>query len=287
MKPADGYIGSPLLALRRILLFVGLTVTMMPVQAVLLLVHARLARRLPFWFHRQGCRMLGIKVERRGRPRRGHPTLFVCNHVSYLDIPILGSQLQASFIAKKEIADWPFFGWLAKLQRSVFVDRRRSQSGVQRDEIQRRLEAGDDLILFPEGTSGDGTFILPFKSALFSVAERRIAGEPLVVQPVSLSYTRLDDVPMGRYLRPYFAWYGDMELPGHLWESLGLGCLTAVVEFHEPVTIADLDGTRKALADHCHAVVGAGVARAIGGRLPPREKRRRRFGRKRAGVAVR
>lgn len=287
MKPADGYIGSPLLALRRILLFVGLTVAMMPVQAVLLLVHASLARRLPFWFHRQGCRMLGIKVERRGRPRRGHPTLFVCNHVSYLDIPILGSQLQASFIAKKEIADWPFFGWLAKLQRSVFVDRRRSQSGVQRDEIQRRLEAGDDLILFPEGTSGDGTFILPFKSALFSVAERRIAGEPLVVQPVSLSYTRLDDVPMGRYLRPYFAWYGDMELPGHLWESLGLGCLTAVVEFHEPVTIADLDGTRKALADHCHAVVGAGVARAIGGRLPPREKRRRRFGRKRAGVAVR
>src|SRR5690606_24800765 len=129
------------------------------------------------------------------------------------------------------------------------------------------------LILFPEGTSGDGTFVLPFKSALFSVAERRVGSEPLVVQPVSISYTRLDDVPMGRYLRPYFAWYGDMELPGHIWESLGLGRLTVVVEFHDPVTIESL-GSRKALAEHCHAVIEAGVASAIGGRLPPREKRR-------------
>ncbi len=285
MTPAEGYIGSPLLAVRRIALFVGLTLLLMPLQALLLLVHANLAKRLPFWYHRQACRCLGVRVERRGLPRRQHPTLFACNHVSYLDIPVLGSQLQASFIAKKEIADWPFFGWLAKLQRSVFVDRRRSQSGVQRDEIQRRLESGDDLILFPEGTSGDGNFVLPFKSALFSVAERRVADQPLVVQPVSISYTRLDDVPMGRYLRPYFAWYGDMELPGHLWESLGLGRLTVVVEFHEPVTIEAL-GSRKALADHCHALVEAGVARAISGRLPPREKRRRRFARKRANVAA-
>lgn len=285
MRPAEGYIGSPLLALRRIVLFLGLTLVLMPLQAVLLPFHARLAKRLPFWYHRQGCRCLGVRVERRGRPRRQHPTLFVCNHVSYFDIPVLGSQLQASFIAKKEIADWPFFGWLAKLQRSVFVDRRRSQSSLQRDEIQKRLEAGDDLILFPEGTSGDGNFVLPFKSALFSVAERRVGGEPLVVQPVSISYTRLDDVPMGRYLRPYFAWYGDMDLPSHLWESLGLGLLTVVVEFHEPVTIEAL-GSRKALADHCHQVVEAGVARAISGRLPAREKRRRRFGRKRASVAA-
>src|SRR3546814_6911519 len=83
----------------------------------------------------------------------------------------------------------------------------------------RRLEAGDDLVLFPEGTSGDGNRVLAFKSALFSVAERRPQGEPLTVQPVSIAYTRLDGLPLGRYLRPFFAWYGDMELGPHLWHA--------------------------------------------------------------------
>src|SRR3546814_20751956 len=129
----------------------------------------------------------------------------------------------------------------------------------------RRLEAGDDLVLFPEGTSGDGNRVLAFKSALFSVAERRPQGEPLTVQPVSIAYTRLDGLPLGRYLRPFFAWYGDMELGPHLWHAIGLGRVTVMVEFHEPVTL-DQFGSRKALSDHCHDVVSRGVAAALSGR---------------------
>src|SRR3546814_107958 len=222
-------------------------------------------QRLPHWYHQRTCRLLGIQVERRGEPSRRHPTLYVANHVSYLDIEVLGALLAVSFVAKAEVATWPFFAWLARLQETVFVERRGRHAARHRDEMTRRLEAGDDLVLFPEGTSGDGNRVLAFKSALFSVAERRPQGEPLTVQPVSIAYTRLDGLPLGRYLRPFFAWYGDMELGPHLWHAIGLGRVTVMVEFHEPVTL-DQFGSRKALSDHCHDVVSRGVAAALSGR---------------------
>ena len=84
-------------------------------------------------------------------------------------------------------------------------------------------------------------------------------------QPVSLAYTRLDGMPMGRSFRPFFAWYGDMALPSHLWRMLGMGVVTAEVTFHEPVTIDGFSG-RKAMADHCWRIVSEGVATLLVGR---------------------
>ena len=178
---------------------------------------------------------------------------------------MLGSLIVGSFVAKAEVGDWFFFGWLAKLQRTVFVERRALKAAAQRDQMSRRLEAGDSLILFPEGTSDDGNRVLPFKSALLSVAERRPNDVPLTVQPVSVAYTRLDGLPLGRSLRPLFAWYGDMELAPHLWQLAGLGRLTIVVHFHPPVNIEEF-ASRKQLSDHCHAKVAEGVALALSGR---------------------
>lgn len=263
-------LGSPLLSLRRILLFATFTLVLLPVQAVLVGLGSNRARDFPYWYHRQVCRILGIEVQRRGHQSDEAPTLYACNHVSYLDIPILGRCIKGSFIAKAEIAHWPFFSWLAKLQRSVFVERRSSRTADHRDQIARRLEQDDNLILFPEGTSSDGNRVLPFKSALFSVAERRPHDQPLTVQPVSITYSHLDGLPLGRFLRPYFAWFGDMELPDHAWRALGLGRLTVIVEFHPPVTVKDF-GSRKALAQHCEAMVSAGVMRALSGREPEDE----------------
>ncbi len=265
-------LGSPLLSLRRILLFTIFTLVLLPVQAVLVALSADRARDFPYWYHRQVCRILGIEVQRRGQQSEDAPTLYACNHVSYLDIPVLGRCIKGSFIAKAEIAHWPFFSWLAKLQRSVFVERRSSRTADHRDQIASRLEQDDNLILFPEGTSGDGNRVLPFKSALFSVAERRPHDQPLTVQPVSITYSHLDGLPLGRFLRPYFAWYGDMELPDHAWRALGLGRLTVIVEFHPPVTLKDF-GSRKALAQHCEAMVSTGVMRALTGREPEDESR--------------
>ena len=175
---------------------------------------------------------------------------------------MFGSLLPASFIAKSEVARWPLFGWLAQLQRSVFVDRQVRSTARQRDTIARRLAAGDALILFPEGTSGDGNRILPFKSALFSAAA---AVEGLSVQPVSIAYTRLDGLPSGRALRPLFAWYGAMTMAPHLWRVLGLGTVEIVVEFHPPTTLAAC-GSRKALARYCEEQIAAGLANALSGR---------------------
>jgi 1-acyl-sn-glycerol-3-phosphate acyltransferase len=194
--------------------------------------------------------------------------LFAANHVSYTDITVLGSVIPGSFIAKAEVADWPFFGWLAKLQRSVFVDRQARNTATQRDAIGDRLASGDALILFPEGTSGDGNRVLPFKSALFGAAQRGKGGSPVIVQPVSLAYTRLDGMPIGRLYRPFFAWYGAADLAPHMWSMVGLGTVEVVVEFHPPTLLADC-GSRKALAAYCHARVSGGVAAALFGRPQP------------------
>ena len=153
---------------------------------------------------------------------------------------------------------------------------RASRARTQRDEIAERLAAGDTLVLFPEGTSDDGIHVRPFKSALFAVAEREVTGRRVTVQPFSLAYTRLDGLPVGREWRPLYAWYGDMDLPGHLWRVLGLGQVRAELHLHEPVTL-DAFADRKALAEHCERVVRDGVARANAG-LPAGPCPRRRAG---------
>lgn len=258
-------LGSPLRAVGRITIYVTFTLAMIPVQAVLVLVGARAQSRFPVWYHRRCCRLLGFRVVRRGKPVPEGPVLFVSNHCSYLDIMVLGSQIAASFVAKAEVARWPLFGTLAKLQRSVFVDRQSFRAVAQRQEMSARLEAGDSLILFPEGTSSDGNRVLPFKSSLLSVAELHPGDRPLTVQPISIAYTMLDGLPLGRYLRPFFAWYGDMDMVSHLWQWAGLGRLTVVVRFHDPVTIDQFD-SRKALSEYCYDVVSRGLAEALAGR---------------------
>jgi 1-acyl-sn-glycerol-3-phosphate acyltransferase len=256
---------------------------LIPVQMVLLLLRARPATsRLPRFYHRMCCRILGIDVRHQGELCRDHPVLFVANHASYLDITVLGSLIAGSFVSKAEVADWPFFGLLAKLQRTVFIDRRSSKAAHHRDEIGARLESGDDLILFPEGTSSDGNRVLPFKSALFSVAERRVRGRPITVQPVSVAYSHIDGIPLGREWRPQVAWYGGMDIGPHIWNLIALGKLTVQVIFHEPLDRAEIEAAlagnggvtasalRKLMADRSHAVVAQGHAEALfaSGRRP-------------------
>ncbi len=255
--------GSTGLRVRRIAAYLVWTLLLMPIQGIGLILRRPWVAQLPRFYHRRCCRILGFDVRQIGEPVAARPVLFASNHISYIDIAVLGSLIPGSFVAKSEIAGWPFFGWLAKLQRSVFVDRQVRSTAQQRDAIAERLAVGDALILFPEGTSGDGNFVLPFKSALFSVVFNK--DMPIIVQPVSVAYTRLDGLPIGRRLRSLFAWYGDMALAPHLWRLLGLGELEAIVEFHPPVMVADFL-SRKALADFCHQRVSRGVGRSLAGR---------------------
>jgi lyso-ornithine lipid O-acyltransferase len=260
--------GSAALKIMRIVLYLIWTLSLMPIQWLGLILHLRWVSTLPVFYHRGCCRILGFRVHRIGTPTHERPVLFAANHISYTDITILGSLIPGSFIAKTEVANWPLFGWLAKLQRTVFVDRRIGSAAAQRDAMSQRLVAGDALILFPEGTSGDGNRVLPFKSALFGAAENKGNIYRIVVQPVSLAYTRLDGMPIGRSRRPLFAWYGSMGLIPHLWGMIGLGALEALVQFHPATSVVDC-GSRKALAAYCQARVAGGMASALCGRPQP------------------
>ncbi len=252
-------------ALVCLLTVVGWTLLLLPVQIGALLFQLPLARTLPGFYHRGVCRILGLRIETIGKRHDKSATLFTVNHSSWLDIIVLSSVIPGSFVAKQEVASWPGIGLLAKLQRSVFIVRKAHHSIRHRNEMIARLELGDNLILFPEGTSSNGHQVLPFKSSFLGVAERPINGAPLTVQPVSVAYTKLGNLPLGRHMRPFFAWYGDMQLGIHLWKAVGLGPVTVVVQFHPIVTIGSAD-TRKTLAKHCEGLVKKGLAEALTGR---------------------
>jgi 1-acyl-sn-glycerol-3-phosphate acyltransferase len=252
--------------------FILSALLLMPVQWLGLKFGFSYARLLPNRYHRFLCRLIGIKVIARGTPYDAGACLVAANHTSWLDIPIVASLTPCSFVAKSEVAGWPFFGTLAKLQQTVFVEReRRTRTAHSRNEIHARIASGDRLVLFPEGTSSDGNRVLSFKSALMSVAQLTIVNgeedreDDLVVQPVSVAYTGLYGMPMSRYHRPFFARYGDMELFPHLWEAFKTGPIEVTVEYHRPVTIREI-GNRKALAAYCEACCRRGVAEALIGR---------------------
>src|SRR5262245_55981745 len=143
-----------------------LTFALMPVQWLAIRRGWAIANRLPYHWQRIACRLIGIRVHAEGTPAKP-PLLIAANHISWLDISVLGSVLPVSYVAKSEVAGWPILGTLARLQRSVFIDRtRRSQTVSANQAIGRRIGAGETIVLFAEGTTGDGNSVLPFRSAL-------------------------------------------------------------------------------------------------------------------------
>jgi 1-acyl-sn-glycerol-3-phosphate acyltransferase len=260
----------PIAVLRAYVLLAAMavfTLVLMPVQWLLLKLAPRAARTFPNFYHRSVCRLWGIRLRIIGKPVTGEGVLLLANHSSWLDIVVFSAVAPLSFVAKSEIAGWPIFGTLARLQRTVFVAReRRNQTGAAADQIAARLAAGDCLVLFPEGTSNDGSSVLPFKSALLGAAEaRRADGRHVTVQPVSAAYAGNHGMPMGREMRPFYAWYGDMEMTPHLWEALLAGPLDVTIEFHPPATLDMMN--RKALAQLAQAQIEAGLARGLAGRV--------------------
>jgi 1-acyl-sn-glycerol-3-phosphate acyltransferase len=258
-----------------LIIFVVTTLICIPLQSLALKLDSRLRQRIPLFYHRFFCALMGARVKIIGTPAAGG-VLLSANHAGWLDIPILSAITPVSFVAKQEVGAWRFFGTLARLQRTIFVRRVRTKAKDDRDSIHKRLTEGEAVVIFPEGTSSDGNRVLPFKSSLFSVAELPLGEDKehhaiyAPVQPVSVAYVGLHGLPMGRENRPFFAWYGDMELVPHLWQAWEMGPIDVVVEFHKPVTIGEAGG-RKQLAAAAEAAVRDGVVRALtgGSAAPP------------------
>ncbi len=220
-------------------------------------------------WHRFVLFLMGVRVRVRGAPAPGRPLLLLSNHMSWLDIPVLASRMPLSFIAKQEVAGWPVIGWLAKLQRTIFVDRqRRHRTGQVADQVAGRLARGDVIVLFAEGTSSDGNTVLPFRSALIGSAHRAIDGEEsATVQPVALAYTHVYGLPLGRQHRAKVAWFGDMDLAPHLKAVLASGAIDVEVVFGPPHDLAP-HSDRKDIAAQAGVFVKKTVARLNAGHDP-------------------
>ena len=242
--------------------FLALVALVTPVAVVYKRVDPRHPFRIPRFFHSTLLRLLGIRLRIYGEPSTASPVLFVANHVSYLDVIVLGSVLPAGFVAKSEVAGWPLFGFLARVQNTVFIERRSTRAAEQRTQLQDHIAQRQDLILFPEGTSSDGLTVLPFKSSLFGIVEDFPHAVPITVQPVSVTCTELDGFPLLREERALFAWYGDMTLPPHLWNVFKRGGFTVEIIFHAPLTTADCQN-RKVLATTCQSLVAQGVEQSL------------------------
>lgn len=231
-------------------------------------------RTIPMLFHRMVLRALGARVTVRGEPTEHRPALFVPNHVSWLDIMVLGSFAPMSFVAKAEIAGWPVFGYLAKLQRSIFVDRERRQTTSKTaEEMIARMREGEPVVLFAEGTSSDGNRVLRFRAALIGAAESlsRATGDTVWIQPIALAYRRINGLPSGRQHRPRMSWIGDIELIPHAWALLKDGAVDIDLIFGNPVPF-DPQAERKAIAQYLEQRVRSLHSAALTGKeesLPP------------------
>ena len=248
----------------------AVTLVLLPIQLFGLALDLKIRRYIPRFWHRAACRLLGIRVHLHGALDRRRPLMIAANHASWKDILVLGAIADVAFIAKAEVANWPVFGVLARLQKTIFVTReQKRKAGEQVNEIADRMKAGEIVVLFPEGTTSDGNRLLEIKSSLFGAAAAavpHVPGNVVHVQPVAIAYTRVQGMSMGRYHRPIAAWPGDIELVPHLMGVLKAEAIDVEVSFGETIEFRAGDN-RKLLS----AGVAASIRRMLLARLRGRD----------------
>lgn len=217
----------------------------------------RLAAWLPRTFYRLACRVMGIVVDVRGSINGGQ-TVWLSNHLSYLDIMAIGSVATCCFVAKDDVRGWPFLGRLAQLWGTVFISRASPRAAEAGQSLASALAAGKSLVVFPEGTSSDGSAVLPFKSSLFDIFVADPATARTTLQPVTVSLVSLDGGAVEVSNRDLYAYHGSASLGPHLLRFLGTSGARVRLVFHAPIP-RQPDDSRKTLANAAHAAVVGGL----------------------------
>ena len=232
-----------------------------PQKLVMLFSKGRISHIIPELWHKGVCAIFGLKKEIIGTPNTASQTMFMSNHTSYLDIPILGDTVKhTSFLAKKDVQSWPGFGFLADLQRTAYIERKSSAIKRESDKIKKRIDQNKNLILFPEGTSTDGIKVRDFKSSLFALA---LSGTnpDLRIQPVTIQLETTNSKPLKTLEeRRLYTWplEDEIEMPAHLWRFAKTKGATIRIVFHNHINPADYEN-RKTLAKACHEIVSKGL----------------------------
>lgn len=221
-----------------------------PIQYVWSKLKAPYWHLIPRAFHILGATFLGLKITVIGEPVQGRPVLIVSNHISWTDIIAVGASANVTFVAKKEIEKWFFVNFMAGLQRTVFVDRnRRSDARRTTGEMAQRMADGHAVLLFAEGQSDIGTHVLPFRSALVGAAQQAMLGDgasEVLIQPLTISYTRLQGLPVSRNERSLIAWIKSKSFKQNIREILTGGVKEVTLAFGKPMPLTR-DSDRKAI----------------------------------------
>ncbi|CAK7192901.1 hypothetical protein COMNV_01111 [Commensalibacter sp. Nvir] len=270
--PKLSFLFRKIRAIRKIASILAWTIMAMPVQIVLLKLPGKGKKTFVCFFWRNVCRLLGVKLTFYGTilstcsqqsTLQNRPVLYVVNHTSWLDIPTIGGLATGCFVAKEEVGTWPLISILCKLGRVIFVSRQKKSTAKEHLIMTQRLQNGDSLILFPEGTSSNGSHLLPFMSSFFVLAKplkKNMSTYPTpIIQPISIVYDRLGMLPVNRLQRPVCSWYGDMELAPHLWEFCQWSDLHASIVFHDPLYPEHFTN-RKELAQKTWEVIAHGTS---------------------------
>jgi len=233
----------------RLIIFLLLTLALLPFQFIIVFFIKNYTYIIPYFYHKICLRIFGIKIKTFGKVSINFPILLISNHASYLDIIILGSLFKTSFIAKKEISKWPLLGILAKLQNTIFIDRRVSSLKNQENQIIKHLNEKKNLVIFPEGTSSDGNRVLPFKSSLFNIFEKNLNSK-ILVQTITIVYKKINGIPMNRIERKNITWHSNMDLIPNIFNVLKKLSIEVEVIFNDEF-LPSKEYDRKKLALHC------------------------------------
>ncbi len=223
--------------------------------------------RLKSFFHSSLLRICGITYRVHGSPLKRGSVLYVCNHASYLDISALMSLAAPRFLAREDILRLPLAGWLMRGYGTIGIKRIREQASEQVSMLRSLFSHNEPLLVFAEGTTGDGREVLPMKSSLFAAfdkpsrdIETGSIDEDIYVQPISLRYSLLDGVPMGTCWEPFCAWYGNMYFIPHALELLSLHRITMDVYIHPARKASQIASDRKGIARFCEKTVRDGLS---------------------------
>ncbi len=246
---------SSLRAIGRLIGLFALAFSMvLPVIFIWLARQEKLRARVVRWFYDVARRICGVTLTIEGKMGAERPLLLLANHSSYLDIFVLGSLAPMSFTPKSEIRRWPVIGFFCVLADCVFIERRPAAMEEARTEMQEKLAQGKIITLFPEGTTGDGFHVKPFKSGFLNLVETH----DLPIQPVSVAYTHVGHTPLNAQNRGLVVWIDDATLIAHMYRMLKLPCIRVTVTYY-PTMRREGDEDRKDVSRRCEEIIVGGL----------------------------